>query len=75
MIAPGNNPYYLAKAQVRAYSQGGECLSNVCSSADDQLSWRCRHGHEWQERLGEVLRGSWCPVCPNQHGNNSTIEK
>ncbi len=75
MIAPDNNSYYLAKAQVRAYSQGGECLANKCASANDKLTWRCRHDHEWQEQLGKVLRGSWCPVCQNHHAANSPLNK
>lgn len=74
MISSDSNSYYIAKAQIRAFSQGGMCLSNECASANDKLDWSCKHDHQWQEQLGKVLRGSWCPVCQKHHGANSPIE-
>ncbi len=70
MTSPSTDPYFLVKAQVRAFSRGGVCLSSDCSGADDLLNWSCQHGHQWQEQLGKVLRGKWCPTCEQQQAKN-----
>ncbi len=51
-----------------AKSRGGICLSPVCDRVEDNLTWRCAKGHEWQATphaiLGSASRiGTWCPRC------------
>jgi hypothetical protein len=46
-----------------ADSRGGICLSDVYHSLRLPLYWRCKLGHRWWALAGNVLRGSWCPVC------------
>ena len=74
MISSSKDPYYLVKAQIRAFSKGGECLSTDCSGATDVLVWSCQHGHQWHAQLGKVLRGSWCPECERRQATHSPTQ-
>lgn len=39
------------------------CLSETYEQSAVRLEWRCARGHEWEARLQDVNRGSWCPSC------------
>lgn len=58
------NPRGLEEAQIKASSQGGQCISEtyLCSAAP--LRWRCSEGHEWKASYNNVCSNDyWCPTC------------
>jgi len=46
-----------------AASKGGECLSETYTNNYTKLRWRCKEGHGWNARPGDIKRGNWCPHC------------
>lgn len=63
----GSTPHTLAHMQRAAKEKGGECLSESYVNLRAPLRWRCRDGHEWSARAGDLLsRGRWCPYCARQ---------
>lgn len=49
--------------QETARLQGGQCLSEHYSNADQKVHWRCAAGHEWWAVPYHVRAGHWCPIC------------
>src|SRR5438876_1213383 len=47
-----------------AQSRSGQCLSPIYGGTKTRLRWRCAEGHVWNSTPKNVLRGTWCPVCP-----------
>jgi hypothetical protein len=47
-----------------AARRGGKCLSSEYKNMATKLRWRCREGHEWTAKPGNIIHAnSWCPVC------------
>ena len=51
------------RAQSIAESHGGKCLTEVVSSVRDELTLKCRLGHEWTATYDSLIHGKWCPDC------------
>lgn len=56
-----------------AEDRGGKCLSDVCASAYEKLSWQCEKGHIWETAPINIVNGSWCAHCAGKH--KYSIEK
>ncbi len=49
------------------YEKNGELTpSDVTSSSNKKIWWKCSVGHEWQTSLNSRARGSGCPYCTGQ---------
>jgi hypothetical protein len=60
----GRQPGTIDRMHVVAGDRGGECLSVTYVNSVTPLRWRCREGHEWRARPGNVINnGTWCPDC------------
>ena len=46
-----------------AKRRGGRCLSTRYVNKDQKLEWECAKGHRWCAGLGNIRRGTWCPLC------------
>jgi hypothetical protein len=46
-----------------ARAKGGECLSDQYDGIFGKLSWRCKHGHEWEAPAKSIQDGRWCRKC------------
>lgn len=46
-----------------AITYQGECLSSNYIDSKSKLKWRCKEGHVWEDILGNIKRGRWCPKC------------
>lgn len=46
-----------------AAKRGGKCLSKKYVSALSKLRWRCKEGHTWKAKPGDIKFGTWCPRC------------
>ena len=47
-----------------AKAREGACLSTTYERVSSKLRWRCKLGHEWDAKPGNVThKKSWCPVC------------
>jgi hypothetical protein len=46
-----------------AKERQGKLLSVKYKGFNSALVWKCSSGHQFKSKLGEVLRGSWCPEC------------
>jgi len=54
----------LKEMQQLAISRGGKCLSEEYINKESNLIWRCKEGHIWSAKPGNVKnRSSWCPQC------------
>jgi hypothetical protein len=49
-----------------ARQRGGDCLSERFVTLQGKLCWQCSKGHMWSAIAGNVLRGSWCPICAHR---------
>ncbi|MGG3608078.1 zinc-ribbon domain-containing protein [Priestia megaterium] len=45
----------------------GKCLSSEYVNAHTKLSWRCKHGHEWNAKPNNIQQGKWCPICAKRN--------
>jgi len=54
-----------------AKERGGKCLGAVYINNNTPIVWKCPKGHTWKARLGNVKRGSWCPVCSRGKKNET----
>lgn len=41
----------------------GEIVSCDYKNRDSLVKLRCNEGHEWETKVGNILRGYWCPRC------------
>ena len=46
-----------------AAARGGRCVSTQYLKSTQPLEWQCAKGHRWRAALGNVRRGTWCPLC------------
>jgi hypothetical protein len=46
-----------------AKRRGGEFLAHEYSGNQILYRWRCAHNHEWENSVGNIKGGQWCPVC------------
>jgi len=42
---------------------GGFCLSNKFHNTKNNLTWKCKLGHTWDNTPEHVKRGRWCAKC------------
>jgi len=57
-----------------AAQRGGECLSTKYENMATKLRWRCRKGHEWNAKPGNIINvNSWCPVCRDRKSLRSAL--
>ena len=50
-------------------SKGGRILSGDFDRVRQKISVVCAEGHTWKPQAGNVIAGSWCPVCmPKKNG-------
>ncbi len=49
--------------QQTAALRGGRCLSPAYINCKTHLLWECHNLHQWPATPNNVLRGSWCPQC------------
>lgn len=59
-------PRSIEAMQTLAHERGGACLSAVYVNSYTPLFWECARGHRWQAAPGNVVRGTWCPVCSRE---------
>ena len=50
-----------------ARTKEGECLSNEYINNSTPLQWRCKNGHIWKAKSGNIKSGKWCPKCAYEH--------
>jgi len=43
--------------------KNGRCLTPDFETRETALTFECSEGHRWETQLGNILDGSWCPVC------------
>lgn len=54
----------LIRAQNKALSHGGKCLSSYYQNARAKMKWECSEGHFWDATYDKVvLQNRWCPHC------------
>lgn len=53
-----------------AVSKGGKCLSEMYLNKSTKLRFECSHGHIFETRPAEILRGNWCSYCAGKHKNS-----
>lgn len=53
----------IGTARAIATARGGHCLSTQYVKNTLPLEWECAKGHRWRATLGNVRRGTWCPLC------------
>jgi hypothetical protein len=54
----------LEECQKLAISRGGECLSTEYINSETNMQWKCKEGHTWFAKFGNVKNGgSWCHTC------------
>lgn len=53
----------IGAAAEAAKRRRGRCLSTRYLNKDQRLEWQCAEGHRWHATLGNVRRGTWCPLC------------
>src|SRR3989339_104213 len=56
-----NNLKFLAK------SKNGECLSDKYVNNSTHLQWKCKKGHIWKAKPGNIKSGKWCPKCAYEY--------
>ena len=53
----------ISECQKLAESRGGKCLSLENKGKKFKLDWMCENNHTWQSKLGDIKKGTWCPLC------------
>lgn len=63
-------------AKEYAASKQGECLSDVYINGITPMRWRCKYGHEWENKLTNMRnKQSWCPDCSGKRKITLTLIK
>jgi hypothetical protein len=57
----------------RAKNKSGMCLSEKYINKTTKLLFKCSHGHIFETRPAEILKGQWCPYCAGKHKNSIEI--
>lgn len=47
--------------------KGGECLSDRYVNNATKLKWKCKEGHIWEAKSGNIKSGKWCPKCSYEY--------
>ncbi len=69
----GMNKGTIEEMRKIAMNRGGQCLSEEYINNDFKLTFRCKHGHEWQAAPSGITQGHWCFVCAS-NAKKGTIE-
>ncbi len=67
-VAKQKIKHTLSEAKQIATERGGYCVSKKYISFNAKLSWKCQNGHLWKASFGNILKGSWCPICSSHRG-------
>lgn len=59
----GKTKHTIKEMGVLAKLRNGKCLSTKYINIYTKLRWQCDKKHRWDASPGNVLKGSWCPVC------------
>lgn len=59
----GKAKHTIKEMRELAKMRSGKCLSTQYVNIYTKLKWQCDKKHQWNASAGNVLRGSWCPVC------------
>jgi len=62
-VCAGMEKGSIQQLQKLAAKHGGQCLSKTYKDTNTPVTWRCRHGHQWQANPTNIKRGGWCPAC------------
>ncbi len=57
----------LSNLQKLARAKGGECLSDKYVNNATKLKWKCKEGHIWEAKSGNIKSGKWCPKCSYEY--------
>jgi hypothetical protein len=57
-----------------ALDKKGKCISDTYQNNHTKLTWECCHGHQWEARPMDILKGKWCPICAASFGERACIE-
>lgn len=52
-----------------AKAHGGECLSDIYTTGEALMKFRCANGHIWETKAFAVIYGSWCQSCAASENN------
>lgn len=55
--------YTLLDCQEWALERKGVCTSLYFSGYRQNMSWKCKYGHEWNAPPYKIKKGDWCKVC------------
>ncbi len=55
----------IERLQELATKKNGKCLSEEIIDKNSLLNWECEHGHVWQSKAVNIIKGGWCPICNN----------
>ena len=58
-----NEKYTLDDMKFLAQLKKGKCVSDEYINSQTPLKWKCKYGHQWEARQGDIRRGGWCPEC------------
>lgn len=46
-----------------AKNMGGQCLESLYKNEKVKMEWMCCFKHIWSAAFGNIIQGSWCPIC------------
>lgn len=49
--------------QKLALKKGGKFISKKYFDTDTKYQWECTNGHQWFAQASSIKRGTWCPHC------------
>jgi len=55
-----------------AKMKDGECLSDTYINNSTKLKWKCKEGHIWETKSGNIKFGKWCPKCSYEYRGSLT---
>jgi hypothetical protein len=70
------SPFMLNKAKDLAKAKGGECKSEVYTTARTKMIWNCnKYNHpDFEMTYDDVRSGSWCPKCGYKRSAQAKIK-
>ncbi|WKB50893.1 hypothetical protein [Eleftheria terrae] len=63
----------LQRLQTIAAGLGGQCLSDAYLGGLHRYRFKCARDHQWDAIGAEVLRGSWCGTCADEHKRHAYL--
>ena len=59
----GKAKHTIKEMREMAKMRSGKCLSTQYVNIYTKLKWQCDKKHRWNASPGNVIKGSWCPIC------------